>query len=158
MAFEADENEIGLIGRIYPRWSETFALKTTKSGKKFVNFSVSCHRPAYTAKAATEMKTQYDYVPCTAWGAIAETIVAKARKGGRVRVKGSWMSGSYVGKDGKRTFTSECSVGKILFLDTTEGEDLRKNETISDPVADILGVSDSGAGSYPEIDPDDLPF
>lgn len=101
-----------------------------------------------------------NYIPCTAWGWVGKRIADKCEKKTPILIHGKWQSGSYTDRNGNKVYTHTCIVGKVLdFLNgTPSGGDMRKPETTTDPVAELLGVSDTGAGTYPEIDPDDLPF
>ncbi len=157
MAFASGCNIVLLVGTI-----TTDIKAIEKDGKALgCKFMLGVTRkPLPKDKQNGQPVQQTDYIPCTAWGWVGKRILDRYQKKSPIVVKGEWQSGSYMGRDGNRVYTNTCNVGETydFMLGTAQGADNRHPEVASDPVADLLGVSDSGAGQYPAIDPDDLPF
>lgn len=158
MAFASGLNIVVLVGTI-----TTDIKAIEKDGQvKGCRFMIGVNRrPIQNPKQPNAQPTQQtDYIPCTAWGWTAKRILDKYQKRSPITVHGTWQSGSYMDRNGNKVYTNTCVIGEVFdFMNgSAAGADNQRPAVTSDPVADILGVSDSGAGSYPEIDPDDLPF
>jgi single-strand DNA-binding protein len=157
MAFASGCNFLMIVGTI------TTDIKAIEKDGKTIGckFMVGVTRkPIPKDKQNGQQVQQTDYIPCTAWGWVAKRVLDRYQKKTPIALRGEWQSGSYIGRDGNRVYTNTCNVGEIydFMLGTAQGGDMRHPEVAADPVADILGVSDAGAGQYQAIDPDDLPF
>ena len=154
MAFVSGLNEVRLIGTIVSDIVELHNKAGERVGCKF-NVAVNDEPPKDKTKP---QKT--NYIPCVAWGWVGNKVIDKYSKKTSIDLLGKWESGSYTDKNGTKHYTNVCNVGRVydFLLGTAQGADMRHPEVAADPVAELLGVSDSGAGQYPAIDPDDLPF
>lgn len=99
-------NKVVLMGRL----TADRELKTTQSGKSFVDFSLAVNRPK--AKDATE--TVADFIRCRAWQKSAEFLCKYFGKGRLVAVSGRIETSSYE-KDGQKRFSTIVVVDGIHF-------------------------------------------
>lgn len=157
MAYTNGFNQIILKGVI-----TTEITKIEKNGEVIgCNFMVGVNRKPSKKDNQTQAQQQTDYVPCTAWSWTAKHILDKYQKKSPVFIIGQWTSGSYTDRTGKKVYTNRCTVGEVhdMSYGSNQGADNQK-PYVDNSVDSVLGVStaDSGAGEYPEIDPDDLPF
>lgn len=157
MAYTNGFNQIILKGVI-----TTDIQKIEKNGEVIgCNFMVGVNRKPSKKDNQTQAQQQTDYVPCTAWSWTAKHILDKYQKKSPVFIIGQWTSGSYTDRTGKKVYTNRCTVGEVhdMSYGSNQGADNQK-PYVDNSVDSVLRVStaDSGAGEYPEIDPDDLPF
>ena len=104
-------NNVSLVGRL-TRDPET---KTTNTGKIVSSFTLAVQRN----------KEEVDFIPCEAWGKVAESVRDYVTKGSMIGVEGSIRVDNYDTDNGKRTFTKVVA-NKIHFIDiksTVEEED-----------------------------------
>ena len=85
-----------------------------------------------------------DFIPCVAFGKIAEFIEKYGRKGSKFIIEGHMSSGAYVSKEGKKVYTLECAVESIEFDESSKEKSPSK--------------SDDEFLSMPDSTDDDLPF
>lgn len=157
MAYTNGFNQIILKGVI-----TTDIQKIEKNGEVIgCNFMVGVNRKPSKKDNQTQAQQQTDYIPCTAWSWTAKHILDKYQKKSPVFIIGQWTSGSYTDRTGKKVYTNRCTVGEVhdMSYGSNQGADNQK-PYVDNSVDSVLGVSaaDTGAGQYPEIDPDDLPF
>lgn len=157
MAYTNGFNQIILKGVI-----TTDITKIEKNGEVIgCNFMVGVNRKPSKKDNQTQAQQQTDYIPCTAWSWTAKHILDKYQKKSPVFIIGQWTSGSYTDRTGKKVYTNRCTVGEVhdMSYGSNQGADNQK-PYVDNSVDSVLGVStaDTGAGQYPEIDPDDLPF
>lgn len=100
-------NKVVLMGRL----TADPELKTTQSGKSFVDFSLAVNRPK--AKDATETTT--DFIRCRAWQKTAEFICKYFSKGRLMAIGGHIQTGSYENKEGAKVFTTTVVVDDVHF-------------------------------------------
>lgn len=110
-------NHVTLIGRL-TRDPELSYTKGT--GTPMTKFSVAVDkRLSKEKKQEMEANNQptADFINCVCWGRLAETIPNFTAKGKRVGVEGRIQTGSYVGQDGIRRYTTDIVVENIEFID-----------------------------------------
>lgn len=100
-------NKVVLMGRL----TADPELKTTQSGKSFVDFSLAVNRPK--AKDATE--TVADFIRCRAWQKSAEFLCKYFGKGRLMAIGGHIQTGSYENKEGAKVFTTTVVVDDVHF-------------------------------------------
>ena len=94
-------NVVILTGRI----GQDPELKETKNGQKQVMFSLAVNED-YKDQNGNEVK-QVNWVPCTIYGALAETFAKYKKKGDLITIQGSLVVRDGEDKDGnKRTYIS----------------------------------------------------
>lgn len=159
MAFASGFNLVILVGTI-----TTDIKPIEKNGQTIgCKFMVGVTRkPAPKDKQSgnNQQIQQSDYIPCVAWGWVGKRVLDKYQKRSSIVLRGEWQSGSYTDRNGNRVYTNTCAVGETYDFVTgaVGGADNRHPEVAADPIGEILGTTDPNAGTYPTIDPDDLPF
>lgn len=109
-------NKAELIGRL----TKAIELKHTHSGTPVCSFSL-----AVNGRKKQDGTKECDYITCTAFGQMAETLAQYTDKGHRISVTGRIRTGSYE-KDGHTVYTSDVIVEEFDFLEskkTTEATD-----------------------------------
>lgn len=83
-------------------------VRSTKTGKTVTRFTVACSR-YYTASDTGEQKEMTDFIPCVAWGTLAESCGNNLAKGTRVFVQGRITTRSYETQDGQKRYVTEVN-------------------------------------------------
>ena len=86
-------------------------IKTTQSGKKYINFTIAVDRKVKDANG----QRQADFIPCVAWNKTAEIISQYFTKGSPIGVTGSLQVRTY-DKDGEKKFIYEILVNEFDFI------------------------------------------
>ena len=84
-------------------------LRTTQSGTSKVRFTLAVERIKSKEKGT-------DFVPCIAYGKIAELLHQYVRKGQKIGIVGQIQTGSY-DKDGRKIYTCDVIVNELEFLE-----------------------------------------
>lgn len=95
-------NKVILIGRT----TKEIEVKHTTSGRAVTRFNLAVYRNADNT----------DFIPCIAWEKNAETLGQYVRKGNRIAVIGSIVTGSY-DKNGETRNYTEVNVERVEFLE-----------------------------------------
>ena len=96
-----------------------------------------------------------DFIPCVAFGRLAEFAEKYFRQGMRVSVSGRIQTGSYTNKDGVRVYTTEVIVEEQEFAESrTESE---ANRSGQQPKPEET-VDENGFMNIPEGLEEELPF
>lgn len=101
-------NQVQLVGNL-TRDPES---GTTQSGISYCRFTVACQRRYKNAQGNYDA----DFIQCTAWRQTGEFVQRYFRKGSRIGVTGSITTGSYVGQDGQKRYTTEVTVDNVEFV------------------------------------------
>lgn len=99
-------NTVNLIGRT----TADIELRVTQSGKSVASFSLAVRK--------NENKTSF--IPCVAWGQMAELLANHVKKGQRIGVVGSLDQRTYDRKDGTKASVVEVECRMIEFLERKE--------------------------------------
>lgn len=157
MAYSRGVNQIFLLGRI-----ATDITPIQKDGNAIgCRFNLVVDRPAVSKEKDTARQQTCDYIPCVCWSWVSKHVLEKYSKGMMIFAIGSWQSGSYMGRDGKKVYTNNCVIGEVHDLqngNNTSGADLRtpyQSNRVSDDVDDIMRDYQNSGNA---ISPDDLPF
>ena len=128
-------NNINLIGRI----ATDLELKNSKD-VTYIKFNLAVPRPM--------KKDTTDFIPCIAFGKVAELIDKYVKKGERLGVNGQLISNQYESKGEKRT-AFEVNISNIDFLENkkkeneiTEEEKEKIKGTILEPKHDLTSEND----------------
>ena len=128
-------NNINLIGRI----ATDLELKNSKD-VTYIKFNLAVPRPM--------KKDTTDFIPCIAFGKVAELIDKYVKKGERLGVNGQLVSNQYESKGEKRT-AFEVNISNIDFLENkkkeneiTEEEKEKIKGTILEPKHDLTSEND----------------
>lgn len=103
-----------LTGRL-TRDPQDFSKKKGKKGYTMARFTIACD--AYR----NEEKTA-DFIPCMAWGNIADVILKYTEQGSLVSVSGHIQTGSYEDEDGETVYTTDMVVEKLDLLSSSKEE------------------------------------
>lgn len=103
-----------LTGRL-ARDPQDFSKKKGKKGYTMARFTIACD--AYR----NEEKTA-DFIPCMAWGNIADVILKYTEQGSLVSVSGHIQTGSYEDEDGETIYTTDMVVEKLDLLSSSKEE------------------------------------
>lgn len=130
-------------------------VRYTAGNKAYARFTVAVNRVWKGADG--EAKEHVDYLPCVAWGRLADAIGQWLHKGSPVFVDGSVQTRSYE-KDGAKRYVTEVNVREINFLPSGSSKN-GQNRSSGDPLPqDEMDVSDD-AMEYAEEGPEvDIPF
>lgn len=117
-------NNVQLIGRL----TKDAELRYSPGGLEVTRFTLAVdRRMSKEKKAEAERNNQptADFISCTAFGSMANTIANYTHKGHRIAVEGRIQTGSYE-KDGQRFYTTDVVVNNFEFL-----ESKKNNEDVS---------------------------
>lgn len=135
-------NSVQLLGNL----TREPDVRFTNSGMAYARFSVACNQ---TYNDHGQAKQRADFVPCVAWGKIAEQIGNTLRKGSQVFVEGRFTTRSWE-KDGQKHYMSEVNVNHVSRCIT---EQVSQNQT-PQPAAPGQGFNDMGQQDNDE----EIPF
>lgn len=128
-------NNINLIGRV----ATELELKVSKD-TIYIKFNLAVPR--------LMKKDTADFIPCIAFGKVAELIDKYVKKGERLGVNGQLISNQYESKGEKRT-AFEVNISNIDFLENkkkenemTEEEKEKVKGTILEPKHDLTSEND----------------
>lgn len=79
--------------------------------RKVVNFGLAVNR-----SYQRDGKPVTDFVPCTAWGKLAETMGEHVKKGQTIYVEGSLENDPYTDKDGKKRDKWNVVLSRFKFV------------------------------------------
>ena len=138
-------NSVQLMGNL----ARDPEIRFTKTGKAVAMFTVACSR-TYIPAGSTEQRELTDFIPCVAWGNLAESVGNNLAKGRRVFVEGRISVRSYEGADGQKRYRTEVVadfVAQPMGSDSQQG----MNEPVSKPTATGAGFDGLGSESDEEI-------
>lgn len=149
-------NKVNLCGRI----TRDIELKTTQSGKKYIQFTIACDN----GKDKEGNKLEADFVNCVAWERRAEVIAYYVKKGDRFLVAGQFKTDKYETDSGENRYRSYVLVREYEFIESkkdgfvpTEPNDLNyENEENNAEVEENDPFKDFGESVV--ISDDYLPF
>lgn len=149
-------NRVNLCGRI----TRDIELKTTQSGKKYIQFTIACDN----GKDKEGNKLEADFVNCVAWERRAEVIAEYVKKGDRFLVAGQFKTDKYETDSGENRYRSYVLVREYEFIESkkdgfvpTEPNDLNYDDEENDAkVEENDPFKDFGESVV--ISDDDLPF
>lgn len=149
-------NKVNLCGRI----TRDIELKTTQSGKKYIQFTIACDN----GKDKEGNKLEVDFVNCVAWERRAEVIAEYVKKGDRFLVAGQFKTDKYETDSGENRYRSYVLVREYEFIESkkdgfvpTEPNDLNyENEENNAEVEENDPFKDFGESVV--ISDDYLPF
>lgn len=133
-------NNIILIGRL----TKDPELRYTTGGSGRATFTLAVDKKLSNQKKLEferENKPTADFIPCQAWGKLAEVINQWVHKGSRVAIQGRLETYNYQKEDGTRGYGYNINCYEVEFLG--DGKNNNKEE------------SNEG---FLEINNDDIPF
>lgn len=142
-------NSVQLMGNL----ARDPEIRFTKTGRAVAMFTVACTR-TYVPAGSTEQRELTDFIPCVAWGNLAESCGNNLAKGKRVFVEGRISVRSYEGADGQKRYRTEVVAD---FVAQPLGSDSRPAADMSAgcPGPSAAGTGFDGLGSESD---EEIPF
>lgn len=122
------------IGRL----TEDVDMKYTPNGTAVARFTIAINRPFKNKDGNYEA----DFISCVAFGKRAETIAEYVRKGQRIGITGSIMTGSYENNQGKKVYTTNVNITGFTFLESAQKPKQKAAQTTVD--AEPIQIEDEG--------------
>lgn len=101
-------NHVGLVGRT----TKDLVLREFSEGRVQVTFTLAINRHYKNQEGVNEA----DFVPCVAWGKIAELIVSYCGKGSLIGIKGRLNTRSYMNRDNQKVFAMNVVAEEVRFF------------------------------------------
>jgi single-strand DNA-binding protein len=101
-------NKAIIIGRS----TKDAELRHTQTGKQVTTFTLAVDRDYKTAQGEREA----DFIPCVAWGKLAEIAGKYVTKGKQVAVVGRIQTRNYEDNNGQRRYITEIIVSDLQLL------------------------------------------
>ena len=138
-------NKVILIGRLIKDPDIRTGTNDTK---------IARYIPAVERQYRKNNERTSDFINCVALGKNGEFAEKYLHKGIKIAVIGTWQTGNYTDKDGKKVYTNDCLV------ETHEFAESKKNhpEEQSQPPVPSPEQDTSGFMDMPSIMDDELPF
>lgn len=146
-----DLNIVQIIGNI----TQDLEVRQTSSGNSVCGFRVATNR-RYQSQGEWKEETEFHNV--VVWGAQAESLASRARKGTRLYIQGHLATRTWDDDSGVKHYKTEIVSNKLILLDRFEkniGQSQSAPTTTETPKkASKKNVKDDGK----TVDPNDLPF
>ena len=148
-------NSVQLLGNL----ARDPDIRFTKTGKAVARFTVACST-TFIPAGSSEPREYTDFVPCVAWGNLAEFCGDSLSKGSRVFVEGRFSTRSYEGNDGQKRYVTEVVSNFMSLSRSSEHRNGSSSQgNYSQPKA---ASSNSMGGDFDslgdEVKQDDIPF
>lgn len=102
-------NDVTLLGRL----TKDPVVRYTQTGKPVAQFTMAVNRTVKNANGEYEA----DFIPCVAWGKIAELIGNSVHKGHRLLINGRIQVRKYDDKDGVKRYATEVVAWGMEFIE-----------------------------------------
>lgn len=145
-------NSVQLLGNL----ARDPEIRFTKTGRAVAMFTVACTR-TYIPAGSTEQRELTDFIPCVAWGNLAENCGNSLSKGSRVFVQGRISVRSYETPDGQKRYRTEvvCDlVAQALGADHAQAPAQHASAPQPKPAAPNTSFSSMGSDASDE----EIPF
>jgi len=137
-------NKVILMGRCV-RDAE---VKYTQDSMAIARFTLAIDR---RYKEGAEQSA--DFIPCVAFGKIAEFFEKYGNKGVKFAIEGRWQTGSYTNKEGAKVYTNDCVIERVEFAESKRSDAGAQTESQAEPQTDADGFM-----SIPDGIDEELPF
>lgn len=127
-------NKAIIIGRS----TKDAEMRSTSTGKQVTTFTLAVDRDYKTAQGEREA----DFIPCVAWGKLAEIAGKYVTKGKQLAVAGIIETRNYEDNNGQRKYITEIIVSDMQLLGSRQDAQQQPQAPALEPVET----------------PDDLPF
>jgi len=117
-------NSVTLMGNI----ASEPVIKQTHEGKNFALFTVACGYE-WKDKQTGNKEHGCDFIPCSAFGWVADVIASYAPKGKQVMVTGEIKARKYADKDGEKKTSISVLADNIFLLGGGPKEDVSHAKT-----------------------------
>lgn len=84
-----------------------------------------------------------DFISCIAWRKTAEVIEKYVKKGAKVIVEGSIVTGNYTNKDGQKVYTTDINVENVEFAESKAKSEEPKPTPENEPYMSVPDDIDS---------------
>lgn len=148
-------NEFKIFGRV----ARDPQVDTTKNGKRRARVTVAADRAISRANRAAGQKPAADFIPLTAWEAVADAI-ARLHKGDQVLVIGSIITGSYIDANGDKQYTIDHVIKHVEY-GAKAGANAAVSQATQAPPASTTAPASQASAAQPAPDvpiDDDIPF
>ena len=129
-------NKAILIGRT----TKEPEIRATTSGKQVATFTLAVDRDFKNAQGEREA----DFIPCVAWGKLAEICEKYVAKGKQIAVCGRIQTRTYDDQNGQKRYITEIIVNDLQLLGSRQGGQAPQEQ----PQQPFVEINQ----------PDDLPF
>lgn len=134
-------NKVELVGRT----TKDIDLRKTQNGTSVAFFSLAVNKD----------KDHTDFIYCTVWGKLAETMKAYVHKGDRIAVCGRIQTRDYKDRTGANAHSQDVNVETIEFLESRQP---RQQNTQQAPQQQKQQDSVPEYEDLPDFSEADLPF
>lgn len=138
-------NKVILIGRLI----KDPDIRTGTNDTKIARYILAVERQYRKNNERTS-----DFINCVALGKNGEFAEKYLHKGIKIAVIGTWQTGNYTDKDGKKVYTNDCLVETHEFVESKKSQP----EEQSQPPVPSPEQGTSGFMDMPSIMDDELPF
>ena len=129
------------IGRL----TKDVDLKYSQSGTAVARFSIAINRPFKNQNGEQEV----DFLNCVAFGKRAEVIAQYVKKGHRIGITGSIMTGSYENKEGQRVYTTDINVSDFTFLESKQQSQKPTQQQVQEQMMPNIEPLENTDDSFP---------
>ncbi len=146
-------NSVQLLGNL----ARDPEIRFTKTGRAVAMFTVACTR-SYIPAGSSEPRELTDFIPCVAWGNLAENCGNNLTKGSRVFVQGRISVRSYDGQDGQKRYRTEvvCDfVAQTMGSEHQQAAAPAQPANVSQPKPAAAGAGFDSMGSSTD---EEIPF
>lgn len=138
-------NKVILIGRLI----KDPDIRTGTNDTKIARYILAVERQYRKNNERTS-----DFINCVALGKNGEFAEKYLHKGIKIAVIGTWQTGNYTDKDGKKVYTNDCLVETHEFVESKKSQSEEQSQPpVPSPEQDTSGFMD-----MPSIMDDELPF
>ncbi|RHW39983.1 single-stranded DNA-binding protein [Lysinibacillus yapensis] len=125
-------NQVGLVGRL----TKDPNLRTFSEDRVQASFMIAINRNFKNYQGNIDA----NFVPCIAWGRLAERIANYCGKGSLVGISGRLQSRSYTNKENTKVYTIEVLAEDVRFyvLKTPEGKTQQNSGNVEVPKDFVL--------------------
>lgn len=138
-------NKVILIGRLIKDPDVRMGTNDTKIAR----YTLAVNRKYHKNNEPTA-----DFIGCVALGKNGEFAEKYLHKGMKIAIVGSWQTGNYTDKGGKKVYTNDCLVETHEFAESKKSQPEEQSQPpVPSPEQDTSGFMD-----MPSIMDDELPF
>ena len=137
-------------------------IKVTQNGRCMARFTIAANK-TFTSPDG-EQKSFADFIPCVAWGELAEAVGNYLKKGKRVYAQGRYTSRKYQDQQGNDKYITEINLNFVSIPLPTRFNNNQQGNTqqLSNKAPEPQKSAFDGFGeSYPDNEPykhGDIPF
>lgn len=115
-------NLVELSGRL------TADPKITQGENAIARFTLACDR-----RFKRDGQPTADFIPCVAFGKLADVIGKHCTKGTKIITSGRIQTGSYTNKDGQRVYTTDVIIDQMEFAESKATSQQNASQTQAAP-------------------------